>query len=318
MREPLSARPGIVFMGTPDFAVPTLQSLLTAGHDVRSAVTQPDRPKGRGRQTVPSPVKVLAVDRGVEVLQPESVNAASFRSVLQEREPDLFIVVAFGQILKKDLLAVPRWGVLNIHASLLPRYRGAAPIQQAILNDEARTGLTLMRMEEGLDTGPVLFQEPVKIASEETAGSLHDRLAHLAGERIVQWLDTMAQGPVRERPQVAAEATYAPKIDRVTMRLDWSESARRVSARIRALDPHPGARTTWQGQALKLFSAGVADETERKHEPGRVLVEPDRLLVDTGRGRVMVREIQAPGKRRMPVAEFLRGHPMASGSLLGS
>ena len=317
-RDCLPTMPGIVFMGTPDFAMPTLRSLLTAGLDVRSVVTQPDRPKGRGKRTVPSPVKRLALDWNIEVLQPESVNTESFLSVLREREPDLFVVVAFGQILKGDLLAVPRWGVLNVHASLLPRYRGAAPIQRAILNGEARTGLTLMRVDEGLDTGPVLFQEALEIAPEETAGSLHDRLASLAGERIVGWLKAMATEPVREIPQEAALATYAPKIDRETMLVDWSEPARRVSARVRALDPYPGARTTYQGQGLKLFSAGVADEREREHAPGHVIVEADRLLVDTGCGRVAVREIQASGKRRMPVADFLRGFSMGTGSLLGT
>ncbi|MGD8389762.1 MAG: methionyl-tRNA formyltransferase [Desulfobacteraceae bacterium] len=317
-RDRLHARPGIVFMGTPDFAVPTLRSLLAAGLDVRSVVTQPDRPKGRGKRTVPSPVKRFALDRDIEVLQPESVNTESFLDVLRECAPDLFVVVAFGQILKGDLLAVPRWGVLNVHASLLPRYRGAAPIQRAILNDEARTGLTLMRMEEGLDTGPVLFREAVEIAPEETAGSLHDRLADLAGERIVEWLEALAKEPVREILQDAALATYAPKIDRETMRVEWSEPARKVSARIRALDPHPGARTTHQGQGLKLFAAGVADEREREHAPGRVTVEADRLLVSTGCGRVVVREIQASGKRRMPIADFLRGFSMGTGSLLGT
>ena len=318
LRDRVPARPVIVFMGTPDFAVPTLRSLLAAGRDVRSVVTQPDRPRGRGKRTMPSPVKTFALDRDVEVLQPESVNTESFRSVLRERAPDLFIVVAFGQVLKGDLLTVPRWGALNVHASLLPRYRGAAPIQRAILDDEARTGVTLMRMEEGLDTGPILFQEALEIAPEETAGSLHDRLAALAGERIAVWLDALTKEPVREMPQDAAEATYAPKIDRGTLHVDWSEPARRVSARIRALDPQPGARTPWQGQVLKLFSAGVADETEPDRDPGRVIVESDRFLVDTGCGRVAVREVQAPGKRRMPVADFLRGYPMASGSVLGT
>lgn len=318
LRDRVSNRPGIVFMGTPDFAVPTLRSLLAAGQDIRSIVTQPDRRRGRGKRTAFSPVKTVALERGVEVLQPESVNAESFRSVLRDRDPELFIVVAFGQILKEAVLAVPQWGALNVHASLLPRYRGAAPIQRAILNDEARTGLTLMHMAEGLDTGPVLFQEAVEIAPGETAGSLHDRLADLSGVRIVEWLDAMTQGPVQEIPQDAAAATHAPKIDRKTMRVDWTETARKIAARIRALDPHPGARTTYQGQGLKLFSAGVADEEQRDPAPGRVVVQEKRLFVETGCGRVSIGEIQAPGKRRMPIADFLRGYPMASGSLLGT
>ncbi|MBN1106857.1 MAG: methionyl-tRNA formyltransferase, partial [Deltaproteobacteria bacterium] len=233
----LPTEPGILFMGTPDFAVPSLEALVSNGYAVRAVVTQPDRPKGRGKRLASCPVKIFALEHGLEVLQPEKASDPLFCEIVRKKSPDFIIVVAFGQLLRKRLLDIPPWGVINIHGSLLPAYRGAAPIQWALLNNETRTGLTVMRMDEGLDTGPILYQEEVSIGEEETAGHLRDRLAHLAGELMVRSLRHMAENGIQERPQDHSLATYAPKIVKGMRLVDWSRSAAQVSARIRAMDP---------------------------------------------------------------------------------
>ncbi len=313
----LPAHPRIIYMGTPVFAVPPLVSLVDGGYEVSCVVTRPDRPKGRGRKPSPSPVKMAAVERGLEVLQPESVNLPEFRQVLSSREPDLIVVTAFGRILKSDILSVGRWGVVNIHASLLPLYRGPAPIQWAIINDEFKTGLTLMRMDEGLDTGPILFQQEMEILPDETAGSLQGRMAEAAGGFLVRSLEALCEGS-KEIPQNETAATYAPKITRDMTTVDWKEPAKRVCGHIRALDPVPGARTTFQGETLKLFSASQAGSIEQGSVPGRVIHKENRLLVETGQGYVAVGEVQAAGRRRMAASNFIRGFDLPSGSVLGT
>ena len=228
------------------------------------------------------------------------------------------IVVAFGQILKKILLGIPGWGVINIHGSLLPKYRGAAPIQQAILQNESETGLTIMRMDEGLDTGPILLQKKISILTDETAGQLHDRLAQMAGDLIITFLDMMTKGPVEEIPQDDSQATYAHKIEKHMARIDWCRPAPAVSALIRALDPTPGAFTTWNAKNIKLFSASVVDENGRPVVPGRVRgFREGALHVETGQGILSVREILYPGKKKLGVSEFLRGLPIPEGTILG-
>jgi methionyl-tRNA formyltransferase len=314
----LPARPRLIFMGTPEFALPTLNALLHHGHNVLAVVTQPDRPKGRGKKLAPSPVKELALQHGIEVLQPEKASDALFCERMSEKAPDLIIVVAFGQILRKGLLAIPKWGVVNIHGSLLPAYRGAAPIQGAIMNNEAKTGLTVMRMDEGLDTGPILFQEEVSVSQDETAGQLHDRLAHLAGELMVNSLKRMAESPVEERPQDHARATYTRKIEKEMSLIDWRQTAAKVSALIRALDPRPGAFTTLQGQEIKLFASRIIDEARHDVVAGRFAGHAGGcLVVETGQGVIGVREIQYPGKKRLPAADFLRGFSLPEGTVLG-
>jgi methionyl-tRNA formyltransferase len=317
--EGFPARPRLIFMGTPDFAVPTLQAILDHDGRVMAVVTQPDKPQGRGKKIASSPVKRLALGRKIQVLQPENASSPSFCDQIQAMKPDLIIVVAFGQILKKRLLDIPKWGAVNIHGSLLPKLRGAAPIQRAIMNHEMITGLTVMRMDEGMDTGPILFQEEVPVIKDETAGHLHDRLSVTAGDLMVRSLRSMAQGPVHERPQNSAEATYAPKIERESGLVAWSEPAERVSALIRSLDPRPGAYTLWKGQEIKLFSSTVMDKTLERVIPGRVRGRKDGcLVVETGRGSVGIREMQVPGKKRLPAIEFLRGVIIPEGSTLGS
>jgi methionyl-tRNA formyltransferase len=310
------ARPRLVFMGTPDFAVPTLRAILDHEYPVIAAVTQPDRPQGRGRKVMSSPVKRLAVERQVPILQPERASAADFCDQIQDMSPDLIIVVAFGQILKKRLLDIPGWGVVNIHASLLPKLRGAAPIQWAIMNDEILTGLTVMRMDEGLDTGPVLLQQEVPIFSDETAGHLHDRMSVMAGDLIVRALGAMAEGRVREQAQDSEQATYAPKIDEDIGPVEWSRPGEKVSSFIRALDPKPGAYTLWEGRKLKLFSSTVIDRDMRGGVPGRVRGEKDGcLVVYSGQGTVGIRELQLPGKKKLRAPDFLRGASIPEGTV---
>lgn len=317
-REKFPERPRLIFMGTPDFAVPSLKALVEHGHNVLSVVTQPDRPKGRGRKVAVSPVKQLAVEYGLETLQPEKVSSPEFCDKVRRKGPELFLVAAFGQILNKDFLDIPTWGAINIHASLLPKYRGAAPINWAILNNEKKTGLTAMRMDEGLDTGPILFQEEVPIFGDETAGQLHDRLAHFSGKFIIEVLRGLAADRFREIPQDEKNATYASKIDRSVSLVKWTQSAQTISAFIRAFDPWPGALTTLGSKEMKLFSSRVVDENRLNGIPGRVVGYADGALeVETGKGVVQIRDLQSPGKKRLPAKDFLRGFPLGKGALLG-
>ena len=318
LKSPLPECPGIIFMGTPDFAVPSLKSLIDKGHKILAVVTQPDRPKGRGRKITVSPVKELAVKHNIKVMQPEKISEAGFLAEVEEIAPDLIIVVAFGQILKKTLLELPGWGVINIHASLLPRYRGAAPIQRIILNNESITGLTIMRMDEGLDTGPILYQKEVPVMKDETAGQLHDRLAGMSGVFLMEFLKAWTNGQIGETAQDSSLATYADKIDRSMCMIDWSSDVEVISAMIRGLDPWPGAFTVMREDNLKLFSSTILDEEFRGVVPGRVLGSGEGVLrVETGRGIIGVKEVQYPGKKRLPVKDFLMGFSMPDGTILG-
>ncbi|MBW1780284.1 MAG: methionyl-tRNA formyltransferase [Deltaproteobacteria bacterium] len=321
-KEGFPADPRIVFMGTPDYAVPSLEKLIGHGHIVQAVVTQPDRAKGRSKKPIPPAVKQAAQQYGLLIFQPERASDREFCEIIRKMEPDLLVVVAFGQVLKKELLTVPPWGGLNIHASLLPKYRGAAPIQWAIINDEAETGLSAMWMDEGLDTGPVLLQEMVAIGRDETAGELHDRLARLSGDVLLKTIEGLTNNRLFEKPQDDAHATYAPKIDRGLSVISWDRSARAISALIRALDPWPGAVTLAGGKEIKLFSSGI-DDRQGPHPqlggiPGRVAGYSDAgLMVETGEGCVRIRELQAPGRRRLPASDFLRGFPIDEGTILG-
>lgn len=316
--EEFPAYPRIVFMGTPDYAVPSLEKLIKHGHTIQAVVTQPDRPKGRSKKLVPSPVKRTGIRCGLEVLQPEKASDKAFCEVIRKLKPDLLVVVAFGQLLKKDFLLIPRWGALNIHASLLPKYRGAAPIQWAIINNETKSGLSAMRIDEGLDTGPLLLQEEVLIGFEETAGELHDRLALLSGDVLLKTIEGMRRGLVTEKPQEGAQATYAPKIDRGLSFIKWDQPAWAISALIRALDPWPGAITPVGGKEIKLFSSKVVEREGLDLSPGRVAGHSgEGLLVETGSGLILIREFQAPGKKRLAAADFLRGFPINDGTTLG-
>ena len=322
MRPPekrdLPAKPRIVFFGTPAFSVPTLKSLVASGHHVMGVITRPDRPRGRGRKTVSSPVKQTATELGLRVMQPEKTSDSSFCTEVGALSPDLFVVIAFGQILKKPLLEIPGWGALNIHASLLPKYRGAAPIQRAILNNETRTGLTAMQMDEGLDTGPILSREELTIRENETAGELHDRLSELAGRFIITVLEDWGKGRISVREQEHSLASYAPKIERHMALIDWSRSTDQIHGQIRALDPWPGAATTLSGKQVKVFSSRKVPENKRIGKPGRVAGITDAaIMVETGNGLIEIGALQIPGKKRLAAGDFLRGFPVAEGTILG-
>jgi methionyl-tRNA formyltransferase len=311
--------PKLIFMGTPEFALPTLEALIHHDHEILAVVTQPDRPKGRGRKVAAPPVKELALKHSLEVLQPQKASDDDFCELIKRKEPDLIIVVAFGQILKIDFLNIPRWGVINIHASLLPKYRGAAPIPWVILNNESQTGLTVMHMDEGMDTGPILFQVEIPILQDETYGQLHDRLAREAGDLIITSLNGMAGNSLKGIPQDHSMATYAPKIEKSTALIDWKQHAPKISSLIRAHDPIPGAYTTIEGKVVKLFSSRVVDEDRLDVVPGKVIRdEGGGLCVETGQGVIEVREIQYTGKKRLSVPDFLRGFSLTEGTVLGN
>jgi methionyl-tRNA formyltransferase len=302
----------IVFFGTPDFAVPSLETLLRRKDDVAAVVTQPDRPRGRSHSTLaPPPVKTRALAAGLPVLQPNRPTGPEFESALRDLAPDLGVVVAYGHILKPAVLGIPRLGMVNVHASLLPRHRGAAPIQYAILEGDPETGVTVMQMEAGLDSGPMVHRLATPIAPGETARELTARLASLGARALDEALDRIAAHGLTAEPQDGARATFAPKIDRATARIVWTESAERCACRIRAFDPVPGAWTTLDGADLKCFLPEVATG---RGAAGTVLAADDRLMIAAGGGAVSIAEVQPAGKQRMPVAAWLRGHPIQPGA----
>ena len=314
----LPTRPGIVFMGTPGFAVPSLEALIAHDHHVLAVVTQPDRPRGRSGKPAPPPVKQAAERFGIEVLQPERVSEESFCDLMSAISPDLLVVIAFGRILTEPLLDIPSWGGLNVHASLLPKYRGAAPIQRAVMDGELETGLTAMRMEPGLDSGPILLQEKTPIAPHETAGELHDRLANISAPFLIKTLEQLSQNAICETPQDDTHATYAAKIDRTTGHISWDLPADHISSLIRGLDPWPGAHTTVNGKTLKLFSSRVVNKGGAETIPGRVKGHAkEGLMVETADGVILVTALQLAGKKRMNAIDFLRGFPLKPGTLLG-
>ena len=307
----------IVFMGTPIFAVPVLHALLET-QEVVGVVTQPDRPAGRGQALRPSPVKMAAQAAVAPIYQPSSLRKPETAAPIAAWRPDAIVVAAYGQILRPHLLSLPPRGCLNVHASLLPRWRGASPIQHAILAGDAETGISLMQMDEGLDTGPVYLKQAIAIAARETAQTLHDRLADLGAEMVRQHLDAILAGDLVATPQEESLATYAPMIDKENGRLDWRQAAEQIDRRARAMTPWPGAFTTWQGRRLKILAAQpfAGGELEAL-EPGEVATRDDDLLVGSAQGALQLLEVQLAGKRAMTAADFLNGHPDFPGSRLG-
>ena len=297
----------VVFFGTPEFAVPPLEALLGEGFDVVAAVTQPDKPQGRSRSTaVPPPVKLAAEVEGVPVLQPARPSDPDFVARVRALAPDVGVVVAYGHILKPDLLAVPRRGMVNVHPSLLPELRGAAPVEWAILNGFETTGVTIMLMDAGLDSGPILHQIPHHIDPEVTGGELSEHLSEMGAQALIEALALLETDGLKPRPQDHARATYAPKLTRDTARIAWAESAERVTRLIRALDPKPGAWTELEGREVKLFGAR-APQGEGAGEPGTIRTTDDGLLITTGGGAVLVEEVQPAGKQRMTAPDWVRG-----------
>ena len=305
----------IVYMGTPEFAVPALEALIASEHDVVGVFTNPDRPSGRGKQLAQSAVKRAAVAAGIEVFQPERVrkNPEALEK-LRAWEPDLAVVTAYGQILPRSILEVPRLGCINIHASLLPKYRGAAPINWCIIRGEEETGITTMQMDVGLDTGPMLMQAATAIGELETAGQLHDRLAPMGAELIMLTLYGLEQDTVFPVAQDDAESSYAPMMAKETGRIDWTQSARDVANLIRGVNPWPGAFSNQGNERIKFH---LARATEGSGEPGQVLESDRQLLVACGSGAIEALELQAPGSRAMQALDFLNGYRIEAGARFG-
>ena len=305
----------IVFFGTPEFAVPSLQALLRERYQVVGVVTQPDKPQGRSRSTlVPPPVKQEAERAGIAVLQPDRPLGDVFLAGLRRLEPELGIVVAYGHILRPAVLSLPTQGMINVHASLLPRWRGAAPIQHAILAGDRETGISIMQMEAGLDSGPVLHRIATPLGDGETAGALATRLSELGASALVDALSLVAAGFAKPEPQDLAAMTLAPKIDRDSARLDWHREAPALARQVRAFDPAPGAWATLADAPVKLFGAIATDQAG---EPGQVLAAGDRLTVGTGHGALELREVQPAGRTRLAVGDWVRGRGIAAGDRLG-
>jgi methionyl-tRNA formyltransferase len=301
----------LAFFGTPEFAVPSLRALLGEGFDVAAVITRPDRPRGRSRSVrIPPPVKLVADQEGLPVLQPEQPRGPEFEEALRQLAPDLGVVVAYGHLLRPEILAIPRLGMVNLHASLLPRWRGAAPIPWTILAGDEVTGVSVMQMDAGLDTGPVLHRIETEIPGDETAGELSVRLAELGAAALVEALMLLAAGKARPEPQDEARATYAPKITRQTSRLDWTRDAASLARAIRAFDPEPGAWALLDGTEIKFFGGRAINGAG---PPGTVLAAEPLLRIGTGLGALEVQEVQPAGRKRMTAAAWARGRGVAVG-----
>ena len=322
----------IVFMGTPDFAVPALKALAeSAKHEVSLVVTQPDRPRGRSGKPAPSDVKLCAEQYGIPVFQPEKVREEAAVERLRRENADIFVVAAFGQLLPKTILEMPRFGCINIHGSLLPAYRGAAPVQWAVLDGQKEAGDTIMQMNEGLDTGDILMQESIPLSADETAGSLYDKLSSMGGPLLLKALDAMEAGTVTPVPQGDSGTHYAKMLRKEMGNIDWTKSAEEIGRLVRGLNPWPSAYTHWNGKMLKIWMAETVTQEElsalgcdekngmdlKEAQPGTVMiVTKDTLMVQTGDGLLALTELQMEGKKRMPVQAFLMGCRMQIGEKL--
>ena len=312
----------VVFMGTPDFAVPTLQILIERGHTLQAVVTQPDRPKGRGRTLVAPPVKMLAEQHGIPVLQPEKVRNAEFVQTLKTLAPDVMVVVAYGQILPESILNIPPLGCINIHGSLLPKYRGAAPIHWAIIRGETETGITTMFMDKGMDTGDMLLKKTVPISPSDTTGTLHDTLSQVGAELLIDTLGRLEQGALERIPQDDELASYAPMLKKEDGRIDWGEPADVIDRRVRGLFPWPGAYTHFQGKMVKLLEVALEElpsGLKGQAQPGEVLALDSAKgpLIACGEGCVRILKIQPQNKKVMICSDFCRGYHLTAGVRLG-
>jgi methionyl-tRNA formyltransferase len=305
----------IVFFGTPSFALPTLRGLLEGPDEVVGVVTQPDREKGRGRRIVISPVKELTLRSHLAFFQPEKVKEEAFQEAVKGLHPDLFVVVAYGQILPKSVLQIPRYGAVNVHASLLPRYRGAAPAAWAILRGEEVTGLTTMVMDEGMDTGDILLQVEVPIGREETCESLHDRLAPLGAQLLSQTIEKMKAGDLRAVPQDHSKATYAPPLKKEDGYVDWNKEAREIDRQVRAFNPWPGAVTKWGDRLLKIYRGEVRERAPGEKPGAVVWMGSDFIEVAAGKDSYLIKEVQLEGRKKMIIREFLSGHSIPVGTV---
>lgn len=298
----------VIFMGTPDFSVGTLEELIRAGHEVVLAVTQPDKPKGRGKEMQFTPVKEVALKHGIPVFQPKKIRDAESIEELRKYPADVMVVIAFGQIVPKEVLEMTPYGCINVHASLLPKYRGAAPIQWSIIDGESVTGVTTMQMDEGLDTGDMLLKTEVPISPKETGGSLHDKLAEAGAKLCVETLKALEEKTVVAEKQGETTTAYARMLDKKLGNIDWNNGAEEIERLIRGLNPWPSAYTMWEDKVMKIWEAEVV-EGEEKGEAGTIVkVEKDGFFVQTGKGLLKITQLQIPGKKRMDAGAFLRGY----------
>ena len=307
----------IIFMGTPDFAVGTLRSLAEAGHEITRVVSQPDKPKGRGHAMVPTPVKVVAEELGIPVFQPVKIREA--KDVLEKTEADVCVVAAFGQIIPASILHMKKYGCINVHASLLPKYRGAAPIQWAVIDGEKESGVTIMQMDEGLDTGDMLAKAIVPLDEKETGGSLFDKLSEAGGRLCVETLAKLEKGEITPEKQGESPTAYASMLDKKMGNIDWNKSAVVIERLVRGLNPWPSAYTHLDGKTLKIWACDVLPQSASKGESGEILeVTKDAIHVQTGDGILVLREIQLAGKARMDAGAFLRGYKVVPGTVLSA
>ena len=307
----------IIFMGTPDFAVGTLRSLAEAGHEITLVVSQPDKPKGRGHAMVPTPVKVVAEELGIPVFQPVKIREA--QDVLEKTEADVCVVAAFGQIIPASILHMKKYGCINVHASLLPKYRGAAPIQWAVIDGEKESGVTIMQMDEGLDTGDMLAKAIVPLDEKETGGSLFDKLSEAGGRLCVETLAKLEKGEITPEKQGESPTAYASMLDKKMGNIDWNKSAVVIERLVRGLNPWPSAYTHLDGKTLKIWACDVLPQSASKGESGEILeVTKDAIHVQTGDGILVLREIQLAGKARMDAGAFLRGYKVVPGTVLSA
>ncbi len=307
----------IVFMGTPDFSVPTLKALFEEEEKVVAVVAQPDRPRGRGKKIVAPPVKIEAERHGCLVLQPDKASREEFVEQIRELSPDLFVVVAYGHILSKKILSIPRIGAINIHASLLPKYRGAAPIQWAVINGEKETGVTTMWMDVGMDTGDMLMSSRVTIEPDDTAAALHDRLSLTGAQLLIETINRLKDGALKSVPQNPGHATYAPMLKKEDGRIDWAKSASELDCFVRGMSPWPGAFTTISGKTLKIYKVKVVSGHAEARPGATIPSFPGDLYVAAGKGILSLMEVQAPSGKRLKIQDFLRGHPITPGTIMG-
>lgn len=307
----------IVFMGTPEIAVPCLQKIIDEGHEILAVVTQPDKPKGRGKKLAMPPVKELAIENNIKVYQPVKAREESFVNILEELKPDLIVVVAFGQILPQSILDIPKYGCVNVHVSLLPKYRGAAPINWVIINGEEKTGVTTMYMDAGLDTGDIILKKEMKLTDEITAGELHDEMMFIGADALKETIDLIAKEEAPREKQNDEETSYAPIMNKTLGNIDWSKSAKDIHNLVRGVNPWPSAYTLYEGQTMKIWKTVVLNSVS-EDAPGTILsVSKDGIEVSTKDNNLLIKEIQMSGKKRMLVSEYIKGNSINTKVILG-
>lgn len=307
----------IVFMGTPEFSVPTLENLKKNNHEISLVVTQPDRPKGRGKKLSPSPVKIKAKSMGVEVFQPENINTSESIEKIKSYNPDVIVVIAYGQILKEDVLNIPRFGCINVHASLLPKLRGAGPINWAIINGHTKTGVTTMLMEKGLDSGDMILKNSIDIDDNITAGELHDKLMYLGADLLIDTLNEIENNSIKAVKQEHDKATYAPMLDKKTGEIQWNKEKEKIKNLVRGTNPWPSAYSYYKNKKFKIHEVQITNDIYEGDYGEIIHVSKDGIIIKAKNGSVIIKNIQFPGKRAMDIKDFIKGNNIEKGIILG-